>query len=330
MKKIKTIISMALTTNSVSAQVNSVVGAINKSMRRLIVMLISATCSLSVYAQVKVSESIFDFYNNFKHIPAYLTKEIKPVIYSYNDFVKSDITVYDEDLKIIKSYSTSSDRFTFQERLINYKRLMDPDTKELLSDWEVESDVYYENGGINNINPLWLVTENGEQKVYLTQTLLDEDEDFEFIRIKNEVIPIGTKYDDYYKAKGHNIEHYPTEEWLREYGAYSYETMWDDVRQKIIWVLKKEERYGGLGSYTFEIVNLDGIVEKTLNLDFNHQAVLSNGNIYINGIDGTYRLNDHKLPESTAYGPNYDLNRDGKVNVADHVKLSEIIIDQNK
>lgn len=303
-----------------------------KVLITILFFLFAVSYSFRASAQVKVSD--INIYNSdiLHFIPPYLTKDCKPIFYVWN-YTKNNLTVYDENMAVVKNYNlSSSTNFTYQERYIHYKRLMDPDTKELLSDWEVESDNTYERDFPNQeILNFKIYSENGKQEVYLTQTLFDEDEDFEFIRSKYEAIPIETNNDDYYKAKGVYKEREPDEEWLRDYGAYEYETQWDDTRQKNIWVLKKYEYFGGLDSNIYEIVNLDGIVEKTL--DFLSRwgtAIYVYGNFYVQGNDGIYRLNNHKLPESTAYGPNFDLNRDGKVNVADHVELSNIIMNQNK
>ena len=169
----------------------------------------------------------------------------------------------------------------------------------------------------------------------LTQTLFDEDEDFEFIRRRYEVIPVTVKTEDYNKehSKMRNKTRAPDDDfvnWMYENGAEEFDAFWDNDRQKSVYKMIKYERYGGLYCTGLEVVNLDGVIEQTLDglKNIGYAGYHVNGNFFIKGNDEkvVYRLNPHKLPESNVRGVNYDLNRDGNVNAADHVKLSDFIM----
>ena len=304
-------------------------------MKRFIILALVTACCLSDYAQFKaynLAESGLLYF-----IPSYMTKEGKQILYSCNN----GYTVYDDNFNIIKQYNQNDpyNDLQYKYREIKYARLIDPETKEFLSDWKVISDNTQDyTGAWGHFFDIMILTEENTtcgQILNLSQTLFDEDEDFEFIRCKYDVIPITVKQEDYINEHttggNKNVEpQYSPNDWWREYGAESYETIWDFEKQKEIYQLIKYEKYGGIYSSSLEVVNLDGVVEQTLDgiSSGGYTGYHVNENFLIKRQEDNviYRLNSHKLPESNVRGINYDLNRDGKVNAADHVKLSDFIM----
>ena len=85
--------------------------------------------NLCGFAQLKS----YDLANsdNLRFIPSYMTKDGKCFLYSCgNGYI-----VYDDNFNIIKQYN-SSNIINYQSREVKYSRLIDPDTKEFLSEWE--------------------------------------------------------------------------------------------------------------------------------------------------------------------------------------------------
>ena len=305
------------------------------NMKKLSLLLLLIAYFFNSHAQFKaykIADSGLLYF-----IPSYMTKDGKQILYSY-DIGSSKYTVYDDEFNIVKQYTPTTSSISYQVRVIKYTLLIDPDTKDFLTDWIVESDITQDNpvgyGGWMQVSICSEENNSSGLSFSLSQTLFDEDEDFEFIRPKNDVIPITTRTEDYIKdhssEESNSDPQLNSDEWWREYGAESCEQSWDEEKQKIVYKLIKYERYGGLFFSGFEVVNLDGVVENTLEgiKSGGYTGYHVNGNFYIKRDDSNYvyQLNSHILPEINARGSNYDLNRDGKVDVADHVKLSDIIM----
>ena len=175
------------------------------------------------------------------------------------------------------------------------------------------------------------------RNVYLTQSLFDNDEEFELIREKYEVIPINTKSEDYYKSHtsgSSNVDSQYSDEILSKYGAESYHTEWDEELNRWIIILEKTDRYGGLFGLGKEIVSMNGSVKDTFSsYSSSGSAYYYRGNLYVKGNSksgsgyGLYRLNTSKNNSSQS-SDNGDLNNDGVINAADVVKLTDIIMNK--
>ena len=301
-------------------------------MKKSILFILLSLLPLMGIAQTPALDYSGDIY----FIPSALTKSGESFLYTRDN---DKFTVYDGDLNMIKSYDLQSGSITYKERVVRQTRKMDFETRELLTDWVVAEDHTEEITTVASTSGIELYTDDNayhSRNVYLSQTLFDDDEDFEFIRTKYEIIPIETKTADYEKEHSANSgstpiynEDSPDAPW-REYGADGYSWEWDEKRGKNIMVLEKTEHYGGLFSNGMEIVSMDGTVKGSIS-GFNYlsSAYLYRGNLYVRGHNANgsvlYRLNSKRLNYSTTRG---DLNADGQVNAADHVKLSEIIMKQ--
>lgn len=282
-------------------------------------------------------EPVLEYDGELYFIPAPLTKEGKPFLYSR---ANGSITVYDENFNIIGSCKEIKE-FPFKERVVRMTRKLDPDTKELLTEWTVTDDQTNDVVSTSYIDGFELLLEdNGyhTRDIYLSQTLFDDDEDFEFLRPNYVVIPVEMKRDDYYKEHstgvGNTDSQYSSDEdfWL-EYGADGYHWMWDPELDKNIIVLEKTEVYGGLYGTGLEVVSLDGTVKDTLpGINYAGYAYYYRGNIYMQGSGkngsgrGLYLLNKNKKIGSFSRGANGDANGDGIVNAADVVKVTNIIM----
>ena len=103
--------------------------------------------------------------------------------------------------------------------------------------------------------------------------MFDDDDDFEYERSRQSIIPIGTKYEDY--VREHSTGNtgavvspsYGDEKLdsvMRESGADSYAWFWDNETGKRLLRLYKYEQYGGIYTEGTEIASLDGTVKAFL------------------------------------------------------------------
>lgn len=300
-------------------------------MKKLLTILSLLFATSTVYAQEKVTE--LPSGSQMFFIPGFLTKDGKAIMYTQSDDWENNatkLTVFDENMNIVKTYSVPYKDLKYQKKEVTSYRYMNADHTKFTSEWtELSGDVQKFDQSGSSIVSFSLYIEEGlgmSHNLCLTQALFDEDDEFEFLRAVYEVIPITTKEKDYIKEHSKTEESSETgdDEWWRQYGAdyASYNSLRD------LWILYKTESYGGIFLSGYEVVGLDGVVKKTID-SVQNNLYYYRGNVYFLGGKNNnivYKLNSHKLPESTAYGPSYDLNRDGKVNAADHVTLSNKIL----
>ena len=312
-------------------------------MKKLFVALSLLFATTSIYAQEKVIElpSNNGGIGQLLFIPGFLTKDGQAIMYSQIDDWQNKvttITVFDENFNVLKSVSIPNLDISYKKKEITFYRHMNDEHTEFTDDdWQEQGsgevmDMVQNGSSLYGFQLHSDATNLGGNPLTLTQTLFDEDEEFEYLRPVYEVIPIDTKEKDYIAAHSTAEESSEStaDEWWRQYGAdhayHYYESYYD---QYMGWNLYKYENYGGIFLSGYEVVSLDGVVKKTINSSVGVNIYYLRGNLYtLSGSKGTtiYKLNSHKLPESTTYGPSFDLNRDGKVNAADHVTLSNKIL----
>ena len=303
----------------------------NRMKRIMMLILVAASC-----CNVSAQEHVLDYEGDLYFIPASMTKYGEPFLYSRHG---GTLTIYDGDLKQIKTYTDPLAGSTYQRRIVWYKCLADPETHELLTEWEKADEQTYEETIYAEIQGFEVYSDDNSyhtRQVYLTQTFFDDDEDFEFLQRDISVIPITIKQQDYYDehSEPSSIEDgptdsiYPEDEWWRDYGAEGYDVQWDEERGKIVLRLQKSELYGGLFYSNLKIKSIDGTVKQTLAgvHDFN-EAYNYRGNCYIKaGNNKLYRIGKKK--DQSAQKARGDVDGNGVVNAADHVKLTEIIMNQ--
>ena len=305
-------------------------------MKKLLAIATLLFATSTVSAQEKVGELPYGSNSQLLIIPGYLTKDGQEVMYTLSDDWENKVTkftIFDENLNVAKTFSVPYQQYQYQKKEVRSQRYMNADHSAFTSEWEeYGGDVQDYNESRSAVANFQLYTEHNPLNC-LTQTLFDEDEEFEYLRPVYDVIPITTKEKDYIK------EHSDTEEssetgsssWWSQYGA---DGAYEDGVTNPFWVLYKNDNYGGLFFSGYEVVNTNGVVKMTINCaNTSHGNYLYyyRGNVYfLGGSKGNviYKLNSHKLPEATTYGSSYDLNRDGKVNAADHVTLTNKIMEQ--
>lgn len=302
-------------------------------MKRLIKLLLLSACSLSCNAQ----EHVLDYEGELYFIPASITKYGQPFLYSRN---QKGFTVYDGDLNVIKTYSDPLGGTTYQRRIVHSTCLIDPETKEMLTEWALSEDQTLEETIYAEFRGCEIYSDDNSyhsRRIYLSQTFFDDDEDFEFIQSEITVIPITVKTQDYIKehsensSEGGEMQSVSSEdEWWLDYGADGYSMEWDNERNKTVCKLHKTEEYGGLFYSSPKIKSMDGTVKQTLNGINIDYAYNYRGNCYVKGnVSGKlYRIGTKK--DNNSQLNRGDVDDNGVVNVADHVKLSEIILNQHK
>ena len=303
-------------------------------MKKLVFLLFLSVYGLSCHAQ----EHVLDYEGDLYFIPASMTKYGQPFLYS-RDNGSGKFTIYDGDLNVIKSYTDPLRGTEYERRVVLYTCLADPNSKELLTEWTVSDDQIYKEKVSSDFVGFEVYSDDNSyhsRYVYLSQTFFDDDEDFEFIQRDKTIIPINVKTQDYYAEHKENSTEVASElvseedAWWRDYGADGYSTEWDQERGKVVFILQKTEEYGGLFYSNLKIKSMDGVVKQTLNgINYLSNAYNYRGNCYIKSGSGKlYRIGDKK--DKTSQIRRGDVDDNGVVNVADHVKLSEIIMNQNK
>ena len=305
-------------------------------MKRFIKLSLFSFFCLSGNAQ----EHVLDYEGDLYFIPASMTKYGQPFLYSRS---QNGFTVYDGDLNIIKTYTDPLIGTTYQRRVVQYTCLVDPETKEILTEWTVGEDRTFEETLYADFRGCEIYSDDNSyhsRMIYLSQTFFDDDEDFEFIQSDRTVIPITVKTQDYINEHSENFTEegdkatidplHTEDDWWRDYGANDYSIEWNNERNKTVYKLYKTEEYGGLFYSSLKIKSMDGTIKQTLNgININY-AYSYRGNCYVRGnVSGKlYRIGTKK--DNTSQTRRGDVDDNGVVNVADHVKLSEIIMNQNK
>ena len=165
-------------------------------------MMIMLLCSLQGYSQEVVLQGIND--DSFFLLPGFVASSGESMLFSSNS---NGITLYDEDFKAVKTMNFNRTDNTYKQRVVTMVRIYDDDQKKFLTDdWVVESDITYDNcvlpGGPVCIHFCsdqtdWnsSITSNTQQLngAYLTQTLFNNDEDFEVLMPRVEVIPVDVQ-----------------------------------------------------------------------------------------------------------------------------------------
>ena len=131
--------------------------------------------------------------------------------------------------------------------------------------------------------------------------MFDDDEEFEYVRRRQTIVPISIKYSDYVKEhstiSGYNVDNPTTgneklDSIMKETGADSYDVIWDEQSGKYLYRLYKHEQYGGLFTEGVEIATLEGKVKGFLpNISYLYSAYYFRGKCYFRG----YSNNDYVL-----------------------------------
>ena len=250
-------------------------------MKKLMITLFTLL-SVTAYGQ----DPVLTYSGNLYFIPGSMTKAGESYLvtitsHDYSTQTPRVFTIYDGDFNVVKKFTDPTSGIPYQERRVLMSCLYDLESagttrRAAMTDWAVEEDVTSNNVTDSKIQSFELYDDNNNyhsRSLYLSQTFFNDDEDFEYVRTKYDIIPITTKYEDY--AKEHSTgEDIPTispsygneeiDAMMRETGAEYYETVWNEEKGKYVFKLFKNIIYGGLYSTGVEVVSLDGTVKAYL------------------------------------------------------------------
>ena len=268
-------------------------------MKKTVLALFCA-CSVSAFSQIKPSV-IYDG-GELLFVPAKLTSKGVPFMYSRNKSNQSTyITIFDEDVNIVEQSEIKAQTLNYTTRTITTQRKFfmpykDGGTRSssgeegyFLDEWtlidDVTEDKVYYNEWI--VGPEVYEDNNNyrSRSMYLSQTLFNQDEDFEFLRDHYEVMPLSYCADDD-KSGGIIVGSekpsiggeecdYCTRDYDYELGGFVY-------------TLVKTKVFGGVKHTGIDIVSLDGTIKQTLEGITDLWTVVSiNGNFYVSAYDWT-------------------------------------------
>lgn len=265
-------------------------------MKKLMIALF-ALLSVSAYGQ----EPVLTYSGSLYFIPGKMTKAGEAFLVSVSQSTTPRVyTIYDGDFNVVKTFADPTFGIPYQERIVRMTRLYDLETAAItrgaMSEWTVEEDQTIDNVTDSKIQSFELYDDNNNahsRSLYISQTFFNDDEDFEYVRTRYDIIPITTKYEDY--AKEHSTgDDVPTvsQSWgdedidamMRETGAEYYDRVWNEEKGKYVFKLYKNVQYGGLFSTGVEVVSLDGTVKAFLpGTTYISSAYNFRGKCYIRG-----------------------------------------------
>ena len=247
-------------------------------MKTILALLLVAVFCQGGNAQ----EPVLSFEGDLYFIPGTMTKEGDALMVSVNNSNNIGFTIYDGDFNIVRNFTDQTAGQPYQTRIVTLTRVYDlgvghgQTTRSTTDEWTIIDDQTYDHTANSTISSFELYSDNNNyhsRYLYVTQTLFDDDEEFEYVRTKQVIVPISIKYSDYVKEHSNsmgNIDVHPSwgnatiDSLMRETGAENFEWFYDDETGKRLLRLYKYEQYGGIFSEGTEVVTLDGIVKAFL------------------------------------------------------------------
>ena len=249
-------------------------------MKRLVSLLIVAICCVNGFAQ----EPVLSFNGELYFVPGSMTKSGEAFLVSYRNNGNIGFTIYDGDFNIVREFTDPTAGQPYQQRVVTMTRVYDPSTdgwgngnvtRSASDEWTVTDDQTYDYTTSSTISGFELYSDNNSyhsRYLYVSQTLFDDDEEFEYIRSKKTIVPISIKLSDYAKehSTGNEITYsFSTgdakiDSLLNATGASEYQWFWDNETGRQLIRLYKREYYGGLFDEGLEIASLDGTVKASL------------------------------------------------------------------
>lgn len=260
--------------------------------------------ALSIEAFAQIEPAVTYDGGDLYFIPAKLTSSNTAFMYSYrNDYEsgKAWFTIFNDEVKIVEQAEIEAEVLNYSTRTVTSQRRFFAESKNggtratseteyFLDDWTVISDVTEDKTEYNNwIEGPEVYEDNNNyhsRYMYLSQTLFNEDDDFEFLRAHYEVMPLSYCAADDNSGPGNDIsmerpnfggetcDEY-TMEYNHELGGY-------------VFTLIKRKVYGGIKNTGTDVVSLNGTIKKTLNGVTSFGTVVSiNGKFYVSAYDRT-------------------------------------------
>lgn len=266
-------------------------------MKKLVSLLAFAICGSCGFAQ----EPVLSFDGDLYFIPGSMTKDGEAFLVSVNSYDHKGFTIYDGEFNTVREFTDPAMGQPYQQRVVTLTRVCDLGynggsiTRASASnEWTVVDDQTQDYTTSSTIKSFELYSDNNSyhsRYLYVSQTLFDNDDDFEYVRSRQTIIPIGTKYADYVKehstgSNGNVVNPSYGDEKLdsimRETGADNYEWFWDDGSGKRLLRLYKHEQYGGIYNEGVEIATLDGTVKAFLpGISYISSAYYFRGKCYV-------------------------------------------------
>lgn len=280
-----------------------------RTMKKIFTLLFTLFC-LSTYGQ----EAVLTYSGDLYFIPGKMTKGGEAFLVSVKHDDPPVFTIYDGDFKVVKTFTDPTAGIKYQERIVTLTCLYDIETEDggdgggesmrsAISDWTVESDETNDLSTFSNIQSIEIYDDSNNahsRNLYVSQTLFDDDEDFEYVRKRYAIVPITTKYEDYAKEHSTNVNIDPvSQSWgdeaidamMKETGADSYVRVWNEEKGKFVFKLYKHEVYGGLFNEGTEIVSLDGTVKGYLpDISYISSAYNFRGKCYVRGYTSSQNI----------------------------------------
>lgn len=267
-------------------------------MKKLILALMVAY-SAKVLAQTE-SVATYDG-GELYFVPAKLTSQGVAFMYSYKDDYESRkawFTVFDSELNVVKQAEIEPQILNYTTRTVTSQRRFFikqggsrtrvPSSEEgyFLDEWTVTGDVTEEKTEKNNwiLNPEVYEDNNNyhSRSMYLSQSLFNDDEEFEFLRDHYEVMPLTYCAAD--DKTGNDIStpipNFGGEECDNYTSDYDYEL------GGYVITMYRYKVYGGLKRTGIDVISLDGTIKNTLQgITYLGTVVAINGNYYVSAYD---------------------------------------------
>lgn len=269
-------------------------------MKKCLSLLVFVACCACSFAQ----EPVLSFNGELYFVPGSMTKGGEAFLVSLRSSDYSGFTIYDGDFNIVREFTDPAAGQPYQQRVVTMTRVYDPSTdgwgngnvtRSASDEWTVTDDQTYDCTTSSTISGFELYSDNNSYHsrfLYVSQTLFDDDEEFEYVRRKKSIVPISIKYSDYSKehSTGNETNYsFSTgdakiDSLLNATGASEYQWFWDNETGKQLIRLYKREYYGGLFDEGLEIASLDGTVKASLpGITSISSAYFFRGKCYVKG-----------------------------------------------
>ena len=270
------------------------------NMKKMLSLLAFAACCAFSYAQ----EPVLTFNGELYFVPGSMTKSGDAFLVSYRNNDNKEFTIYDGDFNIVRKFTDPTAGQPYQQRVVTMTRVYDPSTdgwegggitRSASDEWTVTDDQTYDYTTSSTISGFEVYSDNNSyhsRNLYVSQTLFDDDEEFEYIRSKKTIVPISIKLSDYAKEHSTGNQEYQSisfgdakiDSLMKATGASEYQWFWDDETGKRLIRLYKKEYYGGLFDEGLEIVSLDGTVKASLpGITYISSGYFFRGKCYVKG-----------------------------------------------
>lgn len=268
--------------------------------------IVAVLLSLNSFAQELVPVTEYD--GGYLYvIQSDFTKEKKPFLYSRcsgkaegSDYISEWFTVFDSDLRTVTSGIIPIKIHKYQVREVKENRrffsnsgggitktqIIGPTSYFLDDEWMTVSDdtLEYETcaGSIIGSSFFGMRDNFITNSIYLTQTMFDDDEDFEYLYQHYEVVPLDSKSEG--QPDNIHLSYDPLNAGVY-YDYYDYE--YSQELQGYIFTLYRTTYYGGIQQTGTDVCSLsDGSVKNTLsNITDVKSAIVFESAVYIAGYD---------------------------------------------